>query len=198
MKFFKANSYDIIRLYINQIGITIFSLVLYTAIGKIDDPGMNISVKIAISCFATLFYFALIYTASWEYGAKDKIRIDSGKMVEDKLKGLKMGFFANVPNFVFAATAAILYSICFISDSAALLSVATVFNIIVRFFTAMYIGILQGVTLALDNASVLYQFLQSLGYIVMSALAACVTYFGYSMGLKDKKIFSSSRKSSKR
>ena len=32
MRFFKSNSYDIVKLYINQIGISIFSLFLYFAV----------------------------------------------------------------------------------------------------------------------------------------------------------------------
>ena len=60
MKFFKDNSYDIIKLYINQIGIAIFSLVLYTAIGFLEDAGLNLKLRVVLSVFATLFYFALI------------------------------------------------------------------------------------------------------------------------------------------
>ena len=72
MKFLKENSYDILRLYINQIGITIFSLVLYFSVGMLDDKVLSLRLKIAISVFAMLFFFALLYTAAWDWGAKDK------------------------------------------------------------------------------------------------------------------------------
>ena len=67
MRFFKENSYDIVRLYINQIGISIFSMVLYTAVGTIELSSKLLDV--GLSVFLLGFYFTLIYTASWEYGA---------------------------------------------------------------------------------------------------------------------------------
>ena len=101
MRFIKNNSYDIIKLYINQIGIAIFSLVLYTAIGMIDSETLPMPLKIGVSVFAILFYFVLIYTVMWEIGAKDKIRVDSGKEACFMSKGFLMGLFANLPNFIF-------------------------------------------------------------------------------------------------
>ena len=60
MKFLKENSYDIVKLFINQIGIAIFSTVLYTAVGDIEDVALRSGIRIAISAFAMLFYFALL------------------------------------------------------------------------------------------------------------------------------------------
>ena len=100
MKFFKENSYDITKLFINQMGITIFSLVLYTAIGFIDDATLNLRVKVILSAFAAVFYFALLYTATWDFGAKDKIRIDSGKYSVTEFKGLLMSLIASIPTFL--------------------------------------------------------------------------------------------------
>ena len=65
MRFLKENSYDIVRLYINQIGITIFSLVLYFSITSLsnnpDGGALYLKVKIGISIFAILFFYALLY-----------------------------------------------------------------------------------------------------------------------------------------
>ena len=80
MKFFKENSYDIVKLLINQIGIAIFSMTLYFSIALIEDANLKSTLNLLVSIFSTLFYYALIYTAAWEFGAKDKIRIDGGKM----------------------------------------------------------------------------------------------------------------------
>ena len=57
MKFLKENSYDILRLYINQIGITIFSLVLYFSVSMLEDKVVSLRLKVAISVFAMLFFF---------------------------------------------------------------------------------------------------------------------------------------------
>ena len=44
MKFFKENSYDIVKLFINQIGITIFSFMLYTAVAMIEDESLFLKI----------------------------------------------------------------------------------------------------------------------------------------------------------
>ena len=61
MKFFKENSYDIVKLFIYQMGITIFSLVLYTAASAVEDAALKLKLRIILSVFATLFYFALSF-----------------------------------------------------------------------------------------------------------------------------------------
>ena len=81
MKIFKENSYDIVRLYINQLGIMIFSMLLYTAVGSFENESLSTSLSVFVSIFSTCFYLALIYYMMWEIGAKDKIRIDGGRMV---------------------------------------------------------------------------------------------------------------------
>ncbi len=107
MTFWKNNSYDIVRLFINQIGITIFSSVMYFAVEltNINEQTTGNEILVAISIFATLFYLVLIYTASWEYGAKDKIKIDSGKLTYSSSKGALLSVYANIPNFMLALIA---------------------------------------------------------------------------------------------
>jgi len=117
MKFFKENSYDIVRLLINQIGITIFSLVLYTALQFDLDPATTLTIKICLSVFATLFYLTLLYTAAWEFGAKDKLRIDSGKYKKQPAKGALMSFCANLPNFILAIGALVCFLVYFLLAS---------------------------------------------------------------------------------
>lgn len=43
MKIFKENSYDIVKLYVNQIGIMIFSMLLYTAVGSFENESLSLS-----------------------------------------------------------------------------------------------------------------------------------------------------------
>ena len=81
IKFFKENSYNVVKVFINQIGITIFSFVLYFSIASFKENNMQLYHKlmIAISAFAMLFFFVLLYTSAWDLGAADKIRIESKK-----------------------------------------------------------------------------------------------------------------------
>ena len=102
MTIFKENSYDIVRLYINQIGIMIFSLFLYSAIADIEDEALFGTLRILVSVLYILFYFVLVYNIVWEIGAKDKIKAESGKYTYNTFKGAIISAFANVPNFVLA------------------------------------------------------------------------------------------------
>ena len=80
MKIFKENSYDIIRLYVNQLGIMIFSMLLYSAVGSFENESLSSGLSVFVSIFSVCFYLALIYYSMWEIGAKDKIRIDGNRM----------------------------------------------------------------------------------------------------------------------
>ena len=204
MSFFKNNSYEIMKLFINQVGITIFSLVLYTAAGSIEDEALGSKIRIALSAFAVIFYFALIYSAAWEFGARDKIRIDGGKMEKAPLSGLKMAMIANIPNFIFAFLATLFIGLYIVSETDALYSVFAVFNLIIRFFSAMFLGVIQGAFSFLETSDVeskqflLYYFWQSVGFLVAPALTVFVTHFGYSLGLEDKRIFGFTSSSNKK
>lgn len=204
MKFFKQNSYDIVRLFVNQIGIAIFSLFIYTAFGAIwfkDESSRStqeLLMLIGVSVFAMAFYFFLIYTATWDYGAKDKIRIDGGRMEKDALKGFKMGIFANLPMFLFALIAASFRGLYMITDVGGLGLVSSIFHFILQLIASMYDGILQavfnGFREAADSPNNLYFLLQEIGYFVIPFLSVAVAHLGYTFGLRDKKFFKSAPK----
>ena len=189
MKFIKENSYDIVKLIVNQIGITIFSLVLlFTAQGA-NLPAIF---KPLFSVFSTLFYFALLYTVSWEFGAKDKIRIDSGRYNASKGKGLLLGLVANAFNILLGIISVVSMIIHMMTNAQWLADMFGVANLIMRFLLAMYVGIIQSLTSALaGNVDFL---VESILYLVFPLVAAGVVGFGYFMGAKDLRIFSSSVK----
>lgn len=190
MKFFKENSYDIVKLFINQMGITIFALVLYTAIGFIEDTALNLQVKVILSVFATLFYFALLYTATWDFGAKDKIRIDSGRYSATTLKGFIMSLISSIPTLVIAATCIITIIIHISSGNEAVYSVFLVLNLFLRFISSMFLGILQGIFSFLPRNSDWTFLWESVGYLVMPILSALVCHIGYIFGRREFKIIS--------
>jgi type IV secretory pathway VirB2 component (pilin) len=195
MKFFKENSYDIVKLFINQIGITIFSFMLYTAVAMIEDQDLFLNINVFVSVFAILFYFSLLYTAAWDVGAKDKIRIDSGKALSTPTKGLKMSLLANIPNFILAVFAIAFMGIYMLGGNEWFYSAFFVLNMLIRFISAMFLGLIQGVFsfLATDdptNASFCpYYFWQTVGFLLGPVLSVIVTHFGYKMGSLEKKLF---------
>ena len=63
MNFFKENSYDIVKLYLTQIAISVFALIMYTSAGFIQaNTSLSATFQIIISIFSILFYFVLLYT----------------------------------------------------------------------------------------------------------------------------------------
>ena len=191
MRFFKTNSYDIVRLYINQIGIAIFSLVLLTAAGLLDfDSGsIALSIKVGVSVFTTLFYLMLIYNVMWECGAKDAIRVASGKVESSTLKGLFMSLFANIPNFVLSVFSFVTIGLAMLGTAGQLFkSLFAFFNLIMRMHESMYLGMIQGLTTGLSGD---VDFLvESLLFIIVPVISIGVSHLGYLLGTKEKKLLS--------
>lgn len=103
--FFSRYSYNIVKMFVNQFAISIFGAVLAMATAA---SGNNV-LTLVVSIFAILFYLFLLYTLTWEVGAKDKIAVDAGKKQYKPLTGLYMALIANIPNFVIAIVYAIAY-----------------------------------------------------------------------------------------
>lgn len=74
MKFFKENSSVIFRLIITHIGMSVFGLVIFLATNQRGDKIMLLA-----SILSTLFFAAITYSTTWEYGSKDKPAIDAGR-----------------------------------------------------------------------------------------------------------------------
>ena len=183
MRFLKENSYDIVRLAINQIGITIFAWVLYSAVSSMD---IEATMKILVSVFSTLFYFALIYSTSWEYGAKDKLKIDSGRLEYNRYKGFLLGLFANSFNIIFSAIDVILMGVFISSGVEQFKTVYAIIDVIIRFVEGIYIGVILSIVPSVNDTSYL---LQSVCFTVAPFLAVGVTTVGYLFGAKNIRIF---------
>ena len=192
MRFLKEHSYDVVRLYINQIGITIFSLLLYFSSSSLDGS-IALKLKVGISVFATLFYFVLLYTAAWDWGANDIIRIEGGRQKKNIFKGALLSVLSQVINFILAGVCILTISLV-MNGSEGANSVFFVFNLILRFTNAMYLGMLQGIFASFEADANLYYLLHSIGYMVLPLLAILATHIGYVFGLKNIKIFSSGKK----
>ncbi len=194
MKIFKENSYDIVKLYVNQLGIMIFSLLLYTAVGSFENEKLSSTLSIFVSAFSICFYLALIYYSMWEIGAKDKIRIDGGRMEPCKQKGLMMGLFANVPNFVLGLLTVIFTSLVLITGNDGIYGTfVAIFNLIMRLHASMYMGIItEIVPSGLSEGLVDYaEFLiEAILFTVLPIISVAITHLAYYLGSKEKKILS--------
>ncbi len=196
MRFLKENSEGIIKLLINQIGIAIFSFFIYTAVGSISKDGAttDTTVKVLISVFCLLFYFVLIYTAVWEYGASDKIRIDAGRAEKSTFRGLKMALFANIPNFIITGISFLLYGAYMFGFGEGFKAAFGVFNLIFRIFISMYLGVIEGFTASLEANVDLYYLIQTVYFMVLPLISVAVVHFAYVMGLHEKRIIPKANK----
>ncbi len=133
--FLKEHSYNMVKLFLNQIALTVFGTVL--CISTQNYPVL----LIATSILAIGMLLFIDYTACWELGAKDKIRIDGGRLKPMPTKGMLIAIGANVPNFILA----LLIGIGAMIDTAKSQSVAVVCNFITRLLNGMYLGIFKTV-----------------------------------------------------
>lgn len=193
MKLFKENSYDIVRLYINQLGIMIFSMLLYTAVGSFDNASLSSALSVFVSVFSIIFYLVLIYYAVWEIGAKDKIRIDGGRAERFKNKGIYMGLIANIPNFVLGLLTTLFLIIYMSTQNDGVYAGFLIFNTIARFHASMYLGfitaIVPGATLA-ENIDLTEFLIESILFTVVPIISPLVTHLAYRLGEQDRKILS--------
>lgn len=197
MNFFKKNSYDIVRMLVTQIGISIFALIMSTAFsftGIKNDNIWYVLGNVAISVFSITFYYILLYTSAWDWGAKDKIRIEAGKLAKNNLKLFLMSLIANIPNLavsIFSLVCLILSTcgIQFFFRMAGTLSYLVLYLSSHMFVgtTAGIFGFLKNTTPGADNS--LYFLMQILLFILLFALTMLVCHLGYSLGIRDKRIF---------
>ena len=104
-KFLSDNSGTVIKIMIHQLGLTVFGFLLYSA----SASSKNTAVIAGLSVFSSLFYLLLLYVMYWDIGAKDKIKIDSGRLKRDTFKGAKTALVANIPNLILALMSLIGY-----------------------------------------------------------------------------------------
>lgn len=193
MKIFKENSYDIVRLYVNQLGIMIFSMLLYTAVGSFENQTLSRNLSVFVSVFSTCFYLVLIYYAVWEIAAKDKIRIDGGRMEPCNKKGMVMGLFANVPNLFLGAFTVLSLAIFMASGNDGVYAAFLIFNTIMRFHASMFLGFITAVVpTGLSSGAIDYvEFLvEAILFTVLPIISVAVTHLAYYLGSREKKILS--------
>lgn len=177
--FFNKYSYSMVKMFITQIVISIFGLMLSMA-----TVSASSIVAIVVSVFAILFYLFLIYTLVWEIGAKDKISVDVGKKAYKPLTGLWMSLIANIPNLIFAIIFAV--SRPFVSNVAGKefngLGIA---SIIANVLQGMYFGAISAIKL--PSGKLLSELWITYFIIVIPALVT--SFLAYFLGHKNFRFF---------
>ena len=176
LKTIKENKDMITKIIVNQIGMTIFGVVLYMAsiTAGHSNNGLGGAMKIITSLFAIGFYLVLLYTLSKEEGLKDQIRIESGRKNRDNLRFLKVSLLANAWNILLGVVMIIttLLQIGVAEGQPTLAgTIGSAAIVLITFTEGMYIGILEAV-FSMNCVACLF--------IALPAVAACT--LGYIAG----------------
>ncbi len=152
------------KLFVSQMAISVFGLVLAIACAKIGK-----TMQVVSSVGAVVFYLFLIYTSMWEVGSKDKFGIDYGKFEAKPLTGIWIGLLANSLNLLLALVITVCLSF---ADGGVLSSIGGLSSSIAIFIEGMYSGILAiKIGEAPLNSFAVSYFIITIPAIVTAALA---------------------------
>lgn len=179
MKFFRQNTHLILRLFVNQIGITFFGLVLTMAVARMD----NDSFKLWVSLFSIAFYLCLIYSVMWEAGAAAAVPVESGRAKKDNLFSLKASLWASVPNFVLAALLVVFFLVGIVGNVAWAGGVYAVLHVILGLFEAMYVGLFSVILSSLSGTA--EQLVACVLYVFSSLPMILVSVGAYALGFRN-------------
>ena len=176
--FFGKYSYSIVKMFVNQIAISIFGLMLSMATTNAQSSVLSI----VVSAFAILFYLFLLYTLVWEIGAKDKIAVDVGKKQYKMMTGLWMSLIANIPNILLA----IIFAVCQpFASSAGVAKFSGVISFIANILQGMYFGMISSITF--PSGRLMSQMWWAYFIIIIPALLT--SFLAYFLGHKDFRFF---------
>lgn len=183
MKDFLRNGFDLILKHIiSQLGMTMFGLAVIFAVNMI--AGKDSPLLLAASGLGIALYLFLIYVHTWEYGSKDKIKIDGGRMKYEPFKGLYIAIVANALNILLSLLMCIgFYAYDFVAlapNWAGQLFAVT--NIISRALNGMYLGAIVYL-FPTAEATPPYMFL----LIVIPAVI--ISFLAYYFGANNKRLF---------
>ena len=97
--FFSRYSYQTVHLFLNQVAIGLFGMVLALASANMAESD---GLKIVTGVFSVLFFLFLQFAAAWRVGSEDRVSIELGKRKKDVWVPVKMWALANSLNFLLA------------------------------------------------------------------------------------------------
>ena len=201
MGFWKKHSYQIVRLFVIQVGIAIFGLVLSFAVSAAFRD-KSAAALLFVSIFSVLFYLFLLYSVAWEIGGKDRLRLDAVHEGPQGGVGFLLALLAAVPNFLFdllMLIGGILYRSGSISVGSGFVAVGFTPTF---FLQSMYQGVVNRILAAFSLVEPTAEAVGSTSYYLVAALlffaaavpAILVSGFGYWMGMNEKRIIPEKRK----
>ena len=168
-EFWKANSYNIVKCFLNQIAITMFGLMIVFATMQ------NETMLLIGSLFSIGFYLFLTYYMFWEIGGKDRIQEDAGRRKKTPVRGLIISLISYIPMIIMAILLLITFPHTETSEPAA--NIYFVVNMLTRALHAMYLGLIT-----------LYSPYNQIAWILVCLPAPIVAQVGYMLGNRNFRI----------
>ncbi len=187
MGFFKKNLRLISQLFVNQIGMTIFALVLTMAVNM--AAGGKTAFLLAVSLFAIIFYLSLIYNVMWDAGARDIIRIQNGHMEKTRGFAFKAAFFASVPNLFLALFMLIGFLLGPLGGVPFGDLLYGITHLIAGLFEAVYVGLFTGILNGFEGNYFVQDLVATLLYIFSSLPMILVSAGAYALGTRNIYLF---------
>lgn len=186
--FIKENGHLIWRLILNQIGMTVFGLMMSMTGSAIDyalgegDGTVSRTWNFWASVFSVVFYMFINYWAIKEEGQKDKIRIDAGRRERRVYKGVLIALCATSLNILLA----IIMNICepLASTSGLGIEIAGDIYVIAKWIAILIQGMYWGILLVASGASTIIS-VPSWMFFLTPVLTLLVAHIAYVLGLRD-------------
>lgn len=170
-EYISQNLSSISKVFINHIGMTIFGLVVLITAKLISSTVKNDIVFYLAGALTVLMYFSLLYTAMWERGAADKIKIDGGRMKENIWHGLWFYLLGDIIGVVFGFLT-LIFSFFITAEESLVNNIYAVFKFITHYWNSMYLNVtgISGI--------------HSVIYIAVIIPGAIVCFVSYILGVK--------------
>ena len=178
--FFKKNIRLILKYFVTQIAISALSLVLTLsvkvfAISHFDSDTTG-AILASIVCI-TIFAF-VSHDFFWQEGAKDRIKVDGGRIKRDNFKGAKIAACSLTPVIILTVIATITYTIGILTENEIAASIYIISATPLYYFLE---GMYYGVATVFNQT--LYLPIVLIGEVIVSILIPAVSY---RVGLTNK------------
>ena len=162
--FFKQYSYNVVKDLLNQFAISIFGSLLAMA----TIAAENTTLSIVVSIFSIVFYLFLVYTTTWEIGAKDRVSVDVGKKPYRPHTGLLISAISNIPKFIIALL--FLVATFIITNQSVAANLEVILSLAYMLLGGMYTGLMT-------SANMISAWWAYLVFIIPALLTSWVAYY---------------------
>ena len=170
-QFFVRYSYDAVKMFVDQLALSLFGLSLAVATVK-----NNKTLMLLTSIGAVIFYVFILYGVSWKMGDEDRKRIRRGESGGHAFTGTLVSLLANSINFVLA----ILIAIGTLGGVAWLVDIPKLIALLIH---AEYQGLLAYIPMGVDAAGEMIALNNAWWvYFLLPIPAMLTSTIGYLMG----------------